>query len=301
MRKATNEHISAPMSRIVNIFLCCFIVIPAAARGDDLLGQTIKGFRYPAYDEQGQLKMELSGDTARILPDNLIQIGNLRMTFYEEGKTVMRVATPSCVYDREKQTAVSTSDVRVTRAEIIISGQGFDWNEKDKLVRIKNNSRVILQKKQPQPYLSLEAGEDFNIPEADTNNTVITAKRLAFDQKKSTAVFEGKVVVADPDLKIESDRLTVSFSNDKKVELIEAEGNVVITRDTIKAVARKASYAIAEGKVTLAGNPCVNRQKDYLAADTIVLWRDSNRILCEPQAHLIIHSEQDAAGPFKNN
>lgn len=127
---------------------------------------------------------------------------------------------------------------------------------------------------------------------ADTNNTVITSTRLAFDQKKLKAVFEGKVVVTDPDLKIESDRLTVLFSNDKKVELIKAEGSVVITRNTIVATAQAAAYAVADGKITLSGRPCVNRQKDSLTAETIVFWRNSNKILCEPDAHLIIYSEQ---------
>lgn len=127
----------------------------------------------------------------------------------------------------------------------------------------------------------------------DTNNTVITSERLTFDQKKSVAIFEGKVIVTDPALKIESERLTVSFSNDKKVELIEAEGSVIITRDTIQANAQKAVYTVADGKITLFGNPSILRQKDSLSAETIIFWRNSNRILCEPNAHLTIYSEQN--------
>ncbi|MDO9543080.1 MAG: hypothetical protein Q7J98_12270 [Kiritimatiellia bacterium] len=120
---------------------------------DDLLGQALKGFRYPDYDTQGQLKMEISGDKARFLPQDIIQINNLRMTFYEEGKMVMRVSTPLCLFDRGKRTAVSTSEVYVTRAEIIITGQGFNWNEKDGLIRINNNAKVILQKTGKKSYL----------------------------------------------------------------------------------------------------------------------------------------------------
>ncbi|MDO9543081.1 MAG: LptA/OstA family protein [Kiritimatiellia bacterium] len=131
----------------------------------------------------------------------------------------------------------------------------------------------------------------------DTNCTVITSRKLTFDQKKSTVVFEGNVVATDPALKIESDRLTVLLSNDKKVESIRAEGSVVITRDTIRAVSQIASYAVPDGKITLSGKPHVIRQKDYLSAETIVLWRNSNRIICEPNAHLIIYSEQNVQGP----
>jgi len=269
---------------------------------DDLLGQTFKGFRYPDYDNRGQLKMEIAGDKAQILPKDLIQISNLKMTFYEEGKMIMRITTPLCFYDRIKQTAMSTAQVCVMRAEIKITGRGFDWNEKAGRIRINNNTRVVLQKTEPKSYFDVE-GTTTSTPtslETDTNNTVITSTRLVFDQKKSTVVFEGNTVVTDPALKIASDRLTVSFSNDKKVELINAEGNVVITRDIMQATAKMAIYAVSDGKITLWGNPSVMRQKDYLTAETIVFWRNSNRIICEPNAHLTIYSE-DMNSQFKKN
>ena len=128
-------------------------LLSGAFGADDLLGQAIKGFRYPDYDNQGQLKMEISGDKARFLPKDLVQITNLRMTFYEEGKTVMHISTPLCFFDRVKRTAASTSEVCVTRAEIIITGRGFDWKEKDGLIRINNNARVVLQKTGQKSYL----------------------------------------------------------------------------------------------------------------------------------------------------
>ena len=282
--------------------LLALAVVTGASGADDFMGQNIKGFRYPDYDDQGQLKMEVAGDKAQILPEGLIQISNLKMTFYEEGKNVMNVATPLCFYDRLKQTAVSTAQVCVTRAEIKITGNGFSWNESAGQIRINDNARVILQKTEPKSYLGVgdapaAASADL---ENDTNNTVITSTTLTFDQKKSTAVFEGHVVVTDPALKISSDRLTVLFSNDKKLELINAEGNVVITRDIMQATAKMASYSVREGKIFLWGQPSVLRQKDYLTAETIVFWRDSNRIICEPNAHLTIYTE-DMNGQFNRN
>lgn len=275
------------------ICLLCFLATSGAFGADDLLGQAIKGFRYPDYDNQGQLKMEIAGDKAQVLPQGLIQISNLKMTFYEEGKLVMHITTPLCFYDRVKQTAVSTAQVCVTRAEIKITGRGFDWNEKNGRIGINNNTRVVLQKTESKSYFGAESTTTSTPTslETDTNNTVITSTMLTFDSKKSTAIFEGKVAVTDPALKIASDRLTVLFSNDKRVELINAEGNVVITRDTIQAEAKMATYAVPGGKITLWGKPSVTRQKDYLTAETIVLWRNSDRIICEPNAHLTIYSE----------
>lgn len=242
--------------------------------------------------------MEVSGDKAQILSQGLIKIANLRMTFYEEGKTVMHVTTPLCFFDRIKRTAASTADVCVTRSEIIVTGRDFNWNEKDGRISINKNTRVILPKAGHPSAIGDRSAEvapgskpaGFG---ADTNSTVITSTRLTYDQKKSRAVFEGKVVVTDPALKIGSDCLTVLFSNDKKVESIEAEGNVVINRNEIWAAARTATYNVRDGKIVLSGKPSVTRQRNNLTAETIVFWRDSNKILCEPNAHLIIYSEQD--------
>jgi len=297
------------MKRPFTPYIACLAWFIATAGGfsadDMLLGQSIRGFRYPDYDSQGQLKMEISGDKAQILPENMIKITNLQMTFYEEGKAAMHISTPLCFYDRVKNTAVSTAEVCMTRTEINITGTGFDWNEKEGRIRIKNNARVILQKTdrnsdlendRADPQASRTTGSSFRA--GDTNDTVITSTRLTFDQKKMIAVFEGNVVATDPALKIESERLTVSFSNAKKVELIEAEGNVVITRDTVHATAKTAAYAIEDGKITLFGKPLVTRQKDSLTAETIVLWRNSSRIICEPNANLTIYSDQEMHSPL---
>jgi lipopolysaccharide transport protein LptA len=247
--------------------------------------------------------MEISGKTARFLPDNLIQITGLRMTFYEEGKMTMQVSTPLCFFDRVKRTASSKVEVWANRVDLIIAGYGFYWSEKDGFIRINNDAMVVLKKNEEKTYFGAESAIT-SMPTAlqyDTNNTVIISRKLAFDQKQSTVIFEGSVKVNDPALKIESDRLTVQLSNDKKVELIKAEGNVLITRDIIYAGSQLASYAVPEGKITLYGKPVINREKDSLTAETIVLWRNSNRIICEPQAHLIIYSEPNTRSQFKKD
>jgi len=108
-------------------------------------GQVLKGFRYPDYDEKGQLKFEITGDEAQVQPSGLIQIKNLKMTFYEQGKVMMQVSTPQCLFDRVKRSAVSSSDVCVERKEIELTGRGFAWNSQDGRMQIFSNTRVVLR------------------------------------------------------------------------------------------------------------------------------------------------------------
>lgn len=116
-----------------------FLLAMAAA------GQVLKGFRYPDYDEKGQLKFEIMGAEAQIQPSGLIQIKDLKMTFYEQGKVMMQVSTPQCLFDRVKRSAVSTSEVCVARSEIELTGRGFAWNAKDGCMKILSNTRVVLR------------------------------------------------------------------------------------------------------------------------------------------------------------
>jgi len=269
-------------------------LVLGASGSDDLLGQSIRKFRYPSYDVQGQLKMEVAGDTAQVMPNSLIRITNLKMTFYEDGKMTMTIVTPVCFYDRINQTASSDAAVTVTRPEIIINGTGFDWSEKGGFISVRNNTRVLLRRSGQQSYLDgapTGTTQTESMTLTGTNVTTITSRSLTFNQKTMAAVFEGGTMVIDPELSISSDSLTVVFADDKKVKQINADGNVVITRDTMRANAKTATYALQEGKITLCGKPTVKRQKDNLTAETIVFWRDSDRIICEPNAHLMIYSD----------
>ncbi|MCX6993435.1 MAG: hypothetical protein NT011_09880 [Kiritimatiellaeota bacterium] len=133
----------------------------------------------------------------------------------------------------------------------------------------------------------------------DTNSTVITSTQLDFDQQKRTVVFEKNVVVTDREIKIVSDRLEVFFTADNKVDRIEAEGRVTIIRNDLKATGEKATYDIKEGKMQLMGNPRIQRDKDTLTGETVTLWRNSKRILCEPNARLVIASDQEMNRSFK--
>ncbi len=136
------------------------------------------------------------------------------------------------------------------------------------------------------PFPNLNSGAD------ETNCTVITATRLTLDQQKRTAVFEEHVVVTDPRVRITSDKLTVLFSEDNQVTVLEAEGRVVIRDGDRQAAGDKVRYTVAKGEFVLTGRPVVQHGRDMLAADVITFCRTNNYVRCEPNARLVIRSEQ---------
>lgn len=128
--------------------------------------------------------------------------------------------------------------------------------------------------------------------EVTGNLTVITSERLLFDYKKQYALFEEDVVVTDPELKLTADTMTVRFNEAGDVSLIVAKGNVTIEQADKVATSGLATYNVEQGKITLEENPRVKRGKDLLEGVIITFWRDDNKMICEPQARLVIYPEK---------
>jgi lipopolysaccharide transport protein LptA len=136
------------------------------------------------------------------------------------------------------------------------------------------------------------ADDAFTIPEEDA--TVITSSKLTFDQEKRYALFEGDVVVTDPSLKMTADKLTVEFDETNKAKSIVAEGNVVIIQEEqdTTAWAGKAAYDVETGQIFMERKPRIRRGRDMLEGDTITFWRDHNKMICEPQARLVLYPQE---------
>jgi lipopolysaccharide transport protein LptA len=122
--------------------------------------------------------------------------------------------------------------------------------------------------------------------------TVITSDRLTFDYKKKFAQFEQNVIVTDPEMQLAADRLLVFFDENGKATSLKAEGRVTITQADKTAQAGLATYDVAVGKFVLASNPRVTRGRDILEGEVITFWRDEDRLVCQPQARLVIYPQE---------
>jgi len=122
--------------------------------------------------------------------------------------------------------------------------------------------------------------------------TVVTSEKLTFDYKKQYALFENNVIVTDPEMQLAADRLTVLFDEKGKAQSIKAEGRVTITQTDKTAQAGLATYDFESGKIVLAIKPRVTRGRDTLEGELITYWRDQNRLICQPQARLVIYPQK---------
>jgi lipopolysaccharide transport protein LptA len=89
---------------------------------------------------------------------------------------------------------------------------------------------------------------------AEPQETVITSENLKATLKQSIVEFSGNVVVVNPQMRIESDDLTVEFNGTNSVKSATALGNVRITLPDKTATSAKAIYTEKEHTLFLTGN-----------------------------------------------
>ncbi len=114
----------------------------------------IEKFEVPERDEQGNLKWKLFGDKAQIRSDGLLNIFNARAEFYSSNRVDMVFTAPVCLLDRFNKRAVSDGPVRIEGQNMIVTGNGGDWNNETSSVVVRSNVRVVLSGGQeifPQP------------------------------------------------------------------------------------------------------------------------------------------------------
>lgn len=134
--------------RILSVAVLVALGTALAGWALDLGAQAAKQIRYPEYDTSGQLKFEVLGDEARVLADGRISIVNLKIIFYEEGRVMMEVSAPDCLLDRVNRLASSTSEVCVARAEVVLTGRGYDFTWENNLgnLKIRDQAKVVLKR-----------------------------------------------------------------------------------------------------------------------------------------------------------
>lgn len=83
----------------------------------------------------------------------------------------------------------------------------------------------------------------------DAKTEITATKQATFDNVKSFAEFEGKVVVKDPQFTLFCDRLQVALSENRKgIKVATATGNVTIVQENVDAEGKKIKSIGRSGK-----------------------------------------------------
>ena len=120
---------------------------------------------------------------------------------------------------------------------------------------------------------------------ADTGavgETVITADTLLFDYRQRMCVFEGNVVVTEPRVRMESQKLHVFFDASNNVESVVATEAVRVTQQNRVATCGRAVYTVETGAIVMTIEPVLARGRDELRGDEIRIFVNSEKVISTP-------------------
>ena len=130
------------------VCLCLGASVLWADRAVPQEGARLGNFFVPEFNEDGEKKSELVGESARVRASGIVEISGFSMRFYEVGTTNirMKVSAPNCIYNQVGQVAKSTSSVMIEGKNMVVTGENFAWDGTREIFKILRNSKVILSK-----------------------------------------------------------------------------------------------------------------------------------------------------------
>jgi len=115
----------------------------------------------------------------------------------------------------------------------------------------------------------------------------IEADHMSSLEQESSVIFTGNVDARQEDVRIRSDEMTVYYTQQakknsgarlgQKVEKIQCDGNVEITRGEWLGTSKKMIYLAAERKFRLIGNAKAWQGENMVSGDEIIYYVDEGR------------------------
>ncbi|MHA3915873.1 lipopolysaccharide transport periplasmic protein LptA [Halovulum sp. GXIMD14793] len=117
----------------------------------------------------------------------------------------------------------------------------------------------------------------------------ITSDALELDQENSTATFVGNVLVGQGSLKMQADRILVSYTSDgaRQISSMLATGNVLLTNGAESAEAGKAIYDVATGNIDMEGDVLLTQGGNALSGQKLVINLESGSARMEGRVKTI--------------
>jgi lipopolysaccharide export system protein LptA len=163
---------------------------------------------------------------------------------------------------------------------------------------IRGNRKMICE---PNALLEISSssGVKFEGVSGSTNGlTEVRADRAEYNEEKGWAELSGRVRIRDPRAAMNCEKIRIFLKEDNEIDWIEAEGEVIIQSDDRKALADRATYHADEGKFVLEGDPKVKQGLNVMTGDRIVFWHENRRMVCEPNARLLLYLDEEDKAKF---
>ncbi|HTL58473.1 MAG TPA: LptA/OstA family protein [Candidatus Limnocylindrales bacterium] len=246
-----------------------------------------------------QIKSLLQAAKARRLPDGHFLCTDAKVqTFAESGQGELVVNAPECYAASGGEWAHSAGPLRLETADgkFSLEGEGFLWQQTNSDLMISNRVHTVIHQSLIEPG---PAGSSTQAPESKANGIEIFSRQFQYQKKTGLGVYRGNVHVVGTNFSLASEVLTVELPmNERRLQSITAEENVIVDYTNIHATANRAVYATDTGLIHLTGNPRWISERREGSADELVIDRTNRIFQAERNAWLKIPAQQQASMSF---
>jgi len=123
--------------------------------------------------------------------------------------------------------------------------------------------------------------------------TTIKSDSLSINAKDRIFVYRGNVKVVQGDMTLLAKTIEGLYSEGNQIQKLTAKGNVIITKQDIKATAQQALYDAPAAIVTLTDNPQLQQQQSILTADRIKVFLNENRSQAEGSVRVTVVNDKE--------
>ena len=256
------------------------------------------------YKEDGSKKWDLNASSAQMNLDDKINLSNPKGVLYEDGRPAIELNSNKGTFNKSKKNIILNDNVVVEHKlqNSVLKTDSLKWESETSLLKTDDPIRItredtLVTGKEFEFDKDREVGiikKDVKIRKFDADEkkhpTIITCEgKMEVKYKDNLAEFFDNVVVTDPQATLKADYIRVILNKEKhEVENIYCEGNVYVVQGDKKAVSQQANYDAIEKTIVLTGNPRLMKTENLLGADKITFYMKDERVVCEPQARLII-------------
>ncbi|MBR1609141.1 MAG: hypothetical protein IJ678_05945, partial [Kiritimatiellae bacterium] len=120
----------------------------------------------------------------------------------------------------------------------------------------------------------------------------VRAESMEFFYNLGSAIFEGGVVVSDPEFRLEADKALVRLDSDRKLKRVDCDGRVRATGNGATAKCGHATYSADDSSLVMAIEPSVSQDGRTVRGDALKLDLDTQ--IAEAEGHAVVEAHPDS-------
>ncbi len=288
--------------RVVSIIVCVLSLVCSDVQAQE--GNQAELVSLSGYTQEGHKKWDLLAESVEIFPEeDDIDLQSPKGVLYDNGDPEMYLKAQSGTYNpktgniflKENVQMEEISGTKVKTSELYWDSEKAVLEMKNDVEITKNNAvitgrnmRVVKDKN----IANLEENVKLKVfgSQATEHPSVITCTgKMEVNYQNNYVEFFDNVVISDPQINLKADYMKVFFDRpSRKLDRVICKGNVAVAQDTKKAMGGMAEYDGLEGVIYLSDHPKVLKDGNILTADNITFFLDSERVVCEPSAQLVL-------------